>query len=126
MIMKNQLINYLGLFMVVINVGCYYDDPPEALPIDPEQISFSTHIVPILSNRCATSNCHDGTISPNLTAEAAYGDIRRLGLINLLFPAESELYKVVAVERSMPPGTPLSNLDQNLILGWIIKGALED
>jgi len=117
------IILFLGIFF-----SCYYDNPPEPLPIDPEQVSFKTHILPILENSCSTSNCHDGTREPNLLNEVAYKNLTAGGYVNLLFPKESSLYKAVDFqENAMPPGGPqLPALDIELILIWIQKGAPND
>ena len=125
-------LNILSAFVFICGLlifhSCYYDNPPEVAPIDPDDISFQAHIVPIFQKSCSTSNCHDGTVSPNLTSEVAWRELQSGGYINLAIPRESILYKSVAfIESPMPPGGPqLSDLDQLLILTWIQKGSPND
>ena len=107
--------------------SCYYDNPPEPVPIDPELVSFETHIVPILSRSCSTPSCHDGTTSPNLTKDKAWAELQAGGYVNLTFPKESILYRSVEPPTAfMPPGVALPEGDRDFILAWIIKGALND
>lgn len=108
--------------------SCYYDHPPEAAPIDPDEISFQTHIVPIFQKSCSTTNCHDGTTPPNLKADAAWRELQNGGHINLVLPTQSSLYRAVEyIENPMPPGGPqLPELDRQLILVWIQKGSPND
>lgn len=105
--------------------SCYYEYPPETIPFDPEDVSYNTHVLPILAEKCATPLCHDGTKIPDLRAENAYRELSVGGYYNVTFPEESELY-VVIDNGSMPPGGPLSETDKQLILAWIAKGALND
>jgi len=124
--MRNILVTaflFCGIFY-----SCYYDNPPEPLPIDPDQVSFRTHILPVLTKSCATSNCHDGTREPSLLEDVAWKNLTGGGYVNLVFPEESTLYRAVDYrENPMPPGGPqLSQLNRDLILIWIEKGAPND
>lgn len=108
--------------------SCYYDDPPEALPFDCGEVSFSTHIVPILEASCATSGCHDGSRVPDLRANVSWNKLVSGGYVNLSVPEESTFFKTVEyIENPMPPGgIQLSELNRELILCWISEGALND
>lgn len=117
----------LGAMVTVFS--CYYEYPPEASPFKPEDVSFNTHILPILVKKCAVSECHDGAKKPDLRAENAYTTLNRDGYINVTFPKESELYTAIldgVGGLPMPPSDPLSPLDKDLILIWITKGAPND
>lgn len=113
----------VGAVMVI--QSCYYEYPPEQIPYGPEDVSYKTHILPIFVEKCGTAKCHDGTIKPDLRAENALQEIRKGGYINTTFPEQSKLYLRVA-DGSMPPSGALSNLDKDLILVWIGKGAPND
>ena len=124
--------NIFGVILVAVLMtlsACYYDNPPEPEPLILDEISFSTHLVPILKNNCSTANCHDGTSKPNLLEEFAYDELIG-GYVNTLFPEESILYKSVEFESGadpMPPGGPqLPELDREIIRLWIVKGAIND
>lgn len=124
-------VNYILAIMFMMSVAgivsCYYDEPPPVQPIDPESVSFSTHILPIFTRSCATSSCHDGTTPPKLLSETAWSELRKGGFLNISVPEESALYKDVSYLPGgvpMPPGGPkLPELDQILILAWIQNGA---
>ncbi len=123
--------NILSVLLLIVFVcffsACYYDDPPEVAPIDIEDVSFSTHILPTFESSCSTSNCHDGTKEPNLTSDQAYSELLAGGYINTTIPEASILYKSVDFQsgtEAMPPGGPkLPNTDIEVIRLWIIKGA---
>ena len=108
--------------------ACYYENPPEPLPIEPEDVSFNTHILPILVQTCALEECHDGTEKPDLSFDKAYNSIKSGGYLNPVYPKESILFKSVDYSGGlgMPPSGQLSPLDRELILIWISKGAPND
>lgn len=108
--------------------ACYYENPPEPIPLDPEDVSFQTHVLPILVQSCAIELCHDGTEPPDLRADKAYNELRKGNYLNLTFPEESGLYRAVDYSGGlgMPPSGQLSPLDRELILIWITKGAPRD
>jgi len=112
--------------------ACYYDDPPEPVPIDPDLVFFSASIVPILDQSCNSASCHsgdEGTPIPDLTAENAYDQLVGGGYVNTTLPESSTLYLRVTGSSAgplMPPGGRMSPTDLELILVWINKGALND
>ena len=115
--------------MIIMIYSCYYEYPPTPLPIDPEGVSYSTHVLPIFVSKCSTPACHDGTKKPNLLPDEAYTSLRSGGYLNLTFPEESILYKSLNEGVGgliMPPSGALSELEQDLILVWIAKGAPND
>lgn len=122
-----RAIGFFAIFGLI--QACYYDNPPPVEPISPEDVSFSTHILPIFDNGCNSSGCHDGSRAPNLLADEAWPALRD-GYINTTVPEESILYKSVEYLSGadpMPPGGPkIPELDRQLILAWIQKGAPND
>jgi hypothetical protein len=123
---KGSIILLAAMIMVY---SCYYEYPPQPLPIEPDQVSFNTHILPLLTTKCSTPQCHDGTKVPNLLAENAYNSLRSGGYLNTVFPEESLLY--ISINEGvgglqMPPSGALSELNKDLILVWIAKGAPND
>ena len=112
------------LLLVIGLQSCYYDNPPELLPFDCEDVSFITHVQPILTNSCATTGCHNGTTVPDLRGENAWNKLRE-GYINLVNPEESILFRTVDFqENPMPPGGPkLSQTNIDIIQCWIEAGA---
>ena len=128
--MKHMLKLLTILAGVVFFNSCYYDHPPEPQPIDPETISFESHVIPILERSCSTVGCHDGSREPDLRSDVAYANIQATGLVNLTFPEESGLYKTVeflpGIAPMPPNGIKIPEVDRQIILAWIYKGALND
>ena len=121
----STLIFLIGIFLT----SCYYEYPPKPLPIEPDDVSFHTHVLPIFVSKCSTPQCHDGTKAPNLLEDKAYNSLRSGGYLNEIFPEESLLY--VSIDQGvgglpMPPGGPLTQLEKDLILVWIAKGSPND
>ena len=88
--------------------------------------SCSKTIVPILTQSCAASGCHGGSIAPNLTATNAYNSLKTGNYINLATPASSEVYLWLTGKESatMPLGAANNPSNINaLMLAWITQGA---
>ena len=113
---------------LILIESCYYDEPPQPLPFDCNEVSYSTHIIPIFEASCSTSGCHDGSRIPDLRSEVSWNKLVSGGYVNLVVPEESSLFKTVEyIENPMPPsGIQLSDLNRELILCWISEGALND
>lgn len=105
--------------------SCFYDNPPDLVPFDCEDVSYVTHIQPIWDAKCATSGCHDGSREPLMTAEGGTNALVAGGYVNLAVPEESSLLKTVTFEQNpMPPGGPqLSTRDIEIIRCWLEVGA---
>jgi hypothetical protein len=126
--MKNILIAFMVFGSIVFLESCYYDEPPQPLPFDCNEVSFSTHIQPIFEASCSTSGCHDGSRVPDLRADVSWNLLVNGGYVNLSVPEESKLFKSVSyIEEPMPPGgIQISDLNKELVLCWISEGALND
>src|SRR5664279_4502312 len=95
-------------------------------PAITETVQFSKTIVPILTNSCAGSGCHGGTVAPNLSGTNAYNALVTGNFINVGTPANSEVYLWLTGKRSatMPLGSANNPSNINaLILAWIKQGA---
>jgi len=108
--------------------SCFYDNPPQLVPFDCADVSYSTHIQPIWDSKCATTGCHDGNREPNLLSEVSYVNLTAGGYVDLNIPEESSLFKSVDfIENAMPPGGPkLPTQDIELVRCWISEGALNN
>lgn len=122
---------------IVIIHSCYYEYPPEPSPIDPENVSFKTHVLPILSQNCASDQCHDGSKAPDLRDSIAYDNVSfayrdlviRGGYVNTIFPDKSKLLESIISGvggLNMPPDGALPERDIELIRAWMLKGAPND
>jgi hypothetical protein len=123
--MKGLIVVMVALCYLLSLNACYWDNPPEPIPIDPEMVSFETHIIPIFNESCNTAGCHDDTHAPDLRPDVAWQSLVSGGYVNTTFPEQSEIYTSVA-NGGMPPTGSLSQLEIELILGWIKKGARND
>jgi hypothetical protein len=95
-------------------------------PAITETVQFSKTIVPILTQSCAGSGCHGGSVAPNLTAANAYNSLILGHYINLANPSNSEVYLWLTGKKSatMPLGGANNPSNINaLILAWIKQGA---
>ena len=128
--MRKSIIMLASLVGIILAIqSCYYEYPPVPSPIEPEDVSFNTHILPILTEKCGTTECHDGTKKPDLRAANAYRELKSGGYYNVTFPEDSKIYVSITDGIGglvMPPSGSVSQLDQELILTWIAKGAPND
>ena len=118
------------LLLLLLTASCYYDDPPQPGETDLESVSFNNHVVPIFERACDSPGCHfTGAVAPDLTAENAYDALVGGGYVNTTLPTSSILYLRVSGTSAggiMPPEGRLPQLEVDLILAWIEKGALND
>lgn len=105
--------------------ACYWDNPPEPIPIDPQMVSFKTHIIPIFNESCNSAGCHDDSHDPDLREDMAWRSLNSGGYVNTTFPEQSEIYRSVA-NGGMPPVGSLSDIEIELILAWVKKGGYND
>jgi len=127
--MKYRVALLLGAMVTILS--CYNEYPPVPSLFKPEDVSFKTHVLPILTTNCASeaNECHNNKEAPHLRASSAYRSLTAGGYYNVVFPEESKLYKAITVGVNgldMPPTGQLSQLDKDLILTWITKGAPND
>ena len=84
--MRNKIFKAAFLLGITVTIfSCYKEYPPITNPFKPEEVSFNTHVVPILADKCATSECHDGTKHPDLRPENAYRELTMGGYYNTRF-----------------------------------------
>jgi hypothetical protein len=79
-----KIMNLMILTVIVVSIqSCYYDNPPEPIPFDCADVSYSTHLQPIWDKACATSGCHDGNREPNLLPDVSWNNLVSGGYVNL-------------------------------------------
>lgn len=125
--MKKFVISYcLAILVAVSMIGCYRDvvNPGADPNGPPQQVSFSGDLVPMFSQNCATSGCHDAipTKKPALTPEKAYIALVNGGYVNTMAPYQSGIYTVMK-GGSMPPSGPVKSSQVQKVVDWIRNGA---
>jgi hypothetical protein len=125
--MKSKyIIMLLGVLLVTGITSCYkdvmYPGPDPNGP--PENVSFSSSLIPLFTKNCATSGCHDAKPShaPSLTADNAFNSLKNGGYINTMIPDNSTIYEMIK-SGEMPPTGPLKPADCQKLLDWIRNGA---
>lgn len=112
------------LFVVLgaVLTGCYKDIITEQDPDGPpQQVSFSTELLPIFTKSCALAGCHAaGGHSPELTEANAYKSLNNGVYVNTLIPKQSKLYEMINGEMSNYIPSPL---DKRKVFDWIRNGA---
>jgi hypothetical protein len=126
-IMKYRKLSRTILFLFIISLGvlsCDYNNEEELYPQNPDNpqvcdtagLSYNVKIAELLNTNCASSGCHDGSVSPNLS------NYDRVS--NRLNQIENR----ALVRGDMPPSsrTPLSDCDKQQLQTWISNGGPED
>ena len=95
-------------------------DPSEA----PDGVSFESDIIPIFDASCNAAGCHNGTIPPDLRANAAYVNLIGLKYVVPGTPAEDN--KLVQVIDGGSMTVYATDLQRSYIKKWIDEGALNN
>ena len=85
-------------------------------------VSFKTDVQPIFIGSCATSACHDGSISPDLRTATAYGSLIDTYVLDSVTLTNNSLYNVVVINKTMPKSRSLSQGEMDIITNWIKQG----
>jgi len=112
-------------FLVIITLiawitSCRHDADISNLP----EMCFERDVLPIFSNSCAISGCHDGTGEG--FALNSYSQI--MNTVTPYNPDKSQCYKAITStwgEGRMPPDQPVSQEKRTIIRLWIEQGANE-
>lgn len=118
----------LLLFSFAILMGCYKTTTLliDNSPTITATVSFNTDIVPLLTENCAKSGCHNGSISPDLSAANAYNSLVNGNFVNTATPSNSLVYLWLTGKESATMPLGASNNPSNIngyILAWITQGA---
>lgn len=90
---------------------------------------FSRDILPVLSNSCGISGCHNAASAKEGIVITSYQTLMASGIIKAGKPTSSDLYEVITLPASdkdiMPPKpySPLSKAVTDSIYQWILRGA---
>jgi hypothetical protein len=108
-------------FLLVTN-SCEHES---ILPANQQPVCFTTEVLPIFQNSCATSGCHNQQSHEHGLDLSTYSGI--MEAISPGNPNKSAAYQAIigSGEGLMPPGNPLSQDKRMLIRLWIEQGAEE-
>lgn len=112
----------VAIIGLVLN-GCYYDEVVVFQGL-PTNVSLKNDVVPIFTQHCSTTGCHDATPAhaPSLVPEKVHTSLVNGGYVNTIEPEKSIIYQEITVG-GMPPSGHLGSNDLKIILGWITEGA---
>lgn len=107
-----------GLIVLVLFTGCYYDKEELLYPggvMDCNTVNAAyVDVQPIIAAKCATAGCHNSASAAGGTVLETYAQIKAsAGRIN----------QRTIVEKTMPPGSPLSSGEIAILKCWISSGA---
>lgn len=108
------------LFLAIFATGCYYDKeellyPGSNQPVNCTTVAakFSADVLPLVTTKCAISNCHD--------ASASGGRIFKT--YDQISSAKDRINVRAVIEKSMPQTGPLLPAEVNILKCWIESGA---
>jgi uncharacterized membrane protein len=109
-------------FFVLVLTSCYYDKEDllyGSSTVDCNTISakFSTDISPIIQTKCATTGCHN--------AAGAAGGVTLLNYTQVK-ASVGRIQQRCLILKDMPPGNPLTQIEQDKLKCWIQGGALNN
>jgi hypothetical protein len=113
----------LLLLLIFATVSWITSCTHDAKITDFPEICFERDVLPVFSNSCAISRCHDGGGESHMALNN-YNDISRLVVPGN--PNSSRIYTAIIAtsgENKMPPGQPLSLENRTIIRIWILQGA---
>ena len=106
--------------LIVSMQGCYYDKEALLYPGSNQVVDcatvpakFGANVLPLITTKCATSNCHDATASGGLIFQS-YAQISS---------AKDRINTRAVVEKTMPSAAPLQPSEINIIKCWLESGA---
>lgn len=110
---------FISILIIATTLQSCYNDSEEYLygPVtcDTTEISFSTDVTPIINSSCATTNCH-------VSGGSGPGDFTQFGDLKAKVDDSSFVNRVIE-QRTMPPGTPLTDCEIQILQAWLDAGA---
>lgn len=111
---------------VMLIASCTYDQEELATPFEPleepietcdtTKTTYCAKVKTLVSNSCAISGCHE--------ADSPFGDFTSYGKLKKAVNNGSLKIRVI-IDKDMPPSSPLSYKDRQVIDDWITAGAPE-
>jgi uncharacterized membrane protein len=114
---KGWLIMSILTVMINVMTGCYYDKAELLYPdgsVDCSTVSATyTKVQAILTSKCNTSGCHNARNAAGSTVLESYDQVKAKA---------ARINQRAIVEKTMPPGGPLSAGDIAILQCWISSG----
>jgi uncharacterized membrane protein len=111
----------LFIAAMITTTGCYYDKEEllysgrtAAVNCSTINAKFSADVLPIISQKCATSGCHDAAGSAGGAILVSYPQIAALA---------SRINQRSIVDKTMPTAGPLTTAEMAILKCWIDAGA---
>jgi len=113
----------LAILLILTTVSWITSCTHDAKIADMPEVCFERDVLPIFTNSCAISGCHDGGGESRLALDN-YVDISHFVVPGN--PYSSRAYQAIIAsmgENKMPPDQPLSLENRTIIRLWIEQGA---
>ena len=115
--MKRIVFPVLFAAVILIAQGC----EKYVVVIESNFDTYTTSVQPIFTSSCALSNCHNGSVDPNLTDGSSYVALTSGNYVDIQDPEESVLIKQLKGGHGY-----ISQSDIETLLAWIQAGAPND
>ena len=108
---------FLSVLIFILH-SCYYDKEEEIygpVTCDVTDVTYSSHVAPIINSSCATTGCHvsGGSGPGNFTV---FNEL--IAKVN-----NGSFENRVLIQQTMPPNSELSECDLQTLEIWINNGA---
>lgn len=116
---KKHSLNATALLttIVILFTGCYYDKGELIYPdstVDCSKVTATYSAVkPIVATKCNTTGCHNAASAAGSVVLETYDQVKALA---------SRIKQRALVEKTMPPGTPLTTSEIAILTCWINSG----
>ncbi len=111
------------IFILVILAlySCYNDNEEELygpVSCDVSNVTYTNDVIAIINNSCATTGCH-------LSGGTGPGNFTEYDQLKLVVD-NGKFENRVLIQKTMPPSTPLSDCDLQILQTWLDEGALQN
>jgi hypothetical protein len=117
---------YRSIFLLAIAIGflsgCVSDQIAPKEVVVPDEVSFSTDLIPIFDASCNTQGCHSNNgIPPDLTRESAWVNLIFFNYVDTVDSKNSLLWRKIDEDGSMEKY--ITEQEKAFILQWIEQDA---
>jgi uncharacterized membrane protein len=102
---------------VILATGCYYDKGELIYPnstVDCSKVTATyTAVKSIMAGKCNTTGCHNAASAAGSAVLETYDQVKALA---------GRIKQRVIVDKTMPPGNPLTSSDISILTCWINSG----